>query len=134
MNKFIGIGRLVKDPDVRYSQGDSPMAIARYRLAINRITQRENEQSADFIPCICFGKNAEFAEKYLRKGVKISIIAHVQTGSYTNKEGQNVFTLDFVIENQEFVENKSTNEAFINNSDKSNFDANITVNEPLPFT
>ena len=134
MNKFIGMGRLVKDPDVRYSQGDSPMAIARYRLAIDRITQRENEQSADFISCIAFGKNAEFAEKYFKKGIKILITAHVQTGSYTNKEGQNVFTLDFVIENQEFVENKSVNESFINNSDKLNSDANIPINEPLPFT
>lgn len=110
MNKFIGVGRLTRDPEIRYVQGgEGEMAVARYTLAIDRM-KRANEQSADFLSCVAFGKNAEFAEKYLRQGMKIIIQAHVQSGSYTNKEGLKVYTVDFAIETQEFAESKAVNE------------------------
>ena len=108
MNKVILMGRLTRDPEVRYSQGDSATAIARYTLAVDRRFKRENENSADFINCVAFGKSGEFAEKYLRKGIKISIIGRIQTGSYTNKDGQKVYTTDVVVEEQEFAERKSS--------------------------
>ena len=91
MNKVIEIGRLTKDPEVRYSQGANATALARYTLAVDRRFKRDGEQNADFINCIAFGKNAEFAEKYLHKGVKIAIVGRIQTGSYTNKDGQKVY-------------------------------------------
>lgn len=108
MNKVIEIGRLTKEPEVRYSQSDSAMAIARYTLAVDRRFKRDGEQTADFINCIAFGKNAEFAEKYLHKGVKIAIVGRLQTGSYTNKDGHKVYTTDVVVEEQEFCESKSS--------------------------
>lgn len=107
MNKVILIGRLTKDPDTRYSQGANAMAIARYTLAVERRFKKENEQSADFINCVSFGKFAEFAEKYFYKGIKIAITGRLQTGSYTNKEGQKVYTTDVVVEEQEFAESKN---------------------------
>ena len=108
MNKFIGTGRLVSDPEVRYTQGTQPTAVAKYRLAIDRKIKKEGEQTADFINCVCFGKAGEFAEKYLRKGMKIAIVAKVQTGSYKGNDGKMVYTTDFVIEEQEFCESKNT--------------------------
>lgn len=112
MNKWIGIGRLVADPEVRYSQGEQPMAIARYRLAVDRKFKREgDEQTADFISCVAFGKNGEFAEKYLHKGMKIAVEGRIQTGSYTNKEGQKVYTTDIVVEAHDFCENKGSSES-----------------------
>lgn len=112
MNKVILMGRLTRDPEVRYSQGESATAVARYTLAVDRRFKRENENSADFINCVAFGKNGEFAEKYLRKGIKIAIIGRIQTGSYTNKDGQRVYTTDVVVEEQEFAERKpSPNES-----------------------
>jgi len=111
MNKVILMGRLTRDPDVRYSQGENAMAIARYTLAVNRMFKREGEdQSADFINCIAFGRQGEFAEKYLRKGIKIAISGRIQTGSYTNKDGQKVYTTDVVVEGQEFAESKAASE------------------------
>jgi single-strand DNA-binding protein len=107
MNKVILIGRLTRDPEVRYSQGAEPTAIARYTLAIDRRFKRDGEATADFINCVCFGKSAEFAEKYLSKGMKIAITGRIQTGSYTNREGQKVYTTDIVVEEQEFCESKS---------------------------
>lgn len=107
MNKVILMGRLTRDPEIRYSQTSEPVAIARYTLAVDRRFKREGEQTADFISCIAFGKAAEFAEKYLHKGTKIAITGRIQTGSYTNKEGQKVYTTDVVIEEQEFAESKS---------------------------
>ena len=106
MNKAILCGRLTKDPDVRYSQGAEPMAIARYTLAVDRRgrSTKEGEQTADFISCIAFGKAGEFAEKYLKKGTKMLITGRIQTGSYTNKEGVKVYTTDIVVEDQEFAE------------------------------
>lgn len=106
MNKVILMGRLTRDPEVRYSGGDNSMAIARYTLAVDRRFKKDGEQSADFISCVCFGKAGEFAEKYLRKGTKITIAGRIQTGSYTNRDGQKVYTTDVIVEEQEFAESK----------------------------
>lgn len=107
MNKVILMGRLTKDPDIRYSQSDNSQAIARYTLAVDRRFHREgNEQNADFIGCVAFGKSAEFAEKYLHKGTKIVVEGRIQTGSYTKQDGTKVYTTDVVVENQEFAESK----------------------------
>ncbi len=106
MNKVILIGRLTRDPEVRYSQGENATAIARYSLAVDRRYKKEGEQTADFINCVAFGHSAEFAEKYLKKGTKIAIVGRIQTGSYTNREGQKVYTTDVVVEEQEFAESK----------------------------
>ena len=107
MNKVIEIGRLVKDPDIRYSQGASTTCVARYTLAVDRKFKQEGQQTADFINCIAFGKLGEFAEKYLHKGVKIAVTGRIQTGSYKSKDGNTVYTTDVVVEEQEFCESKS---------------------------
>ena len=106
MNKVILMGRLTRDPEIRYSQGENAMAIARYTLAVDRRFKRDGEQSADFINCLAFGKSAEFAEKYLHQGTKILIEGRIQTGSYTNKDGQKVYTTEVVVESHEFAEGK----------------------------
>ena len=110
MNKVILMGRLTHDPEIRYSQSAEPLVIARYTLAVDRRFQRKdnsgNEQNADFIGCIAFGKNAEFAEKYLKQGTKIAIVGRIQTGSYTNKDGNKVYTTDVVVEEHEFCESR----------------------------
>lgn len=108
MNKVIEMGRLTRDPEVRYSQtGDNNLAIARYTLAVDRKSKDKNGQTeADFISCIAFGKSGEFAEKYFKKGMKILVTGRLQTGSYTNKDGQRVYTTDVVVEEQEFAESK----------------------------
>lgn len=110
MNKVILMGRLTRDPEVRYSQGESSMAIARYSIAVDR-RRRSNagadEQTADFINCVAFGKAGEFAEKYFHKGTKIAVTGRIQTGSYTNKDGVKVYTTDIVVEEQEFAESKN---------------------------
>lgn len=108
MNKVILMGRLTRDPEIRYSQsGDNNLAIARYTLAVDRRFQKNGEQSADFISCVVFGRGAEFAEKYLKQGIKICIDGRIQTGSYTNKDGVKVYTTEVVVENQEFAESKN---------------------------
>lgn len=108
MNKVILIGRLTKDPTITYSEnGQKRTAIAKYGLAVARKFKREGENDCDFINCTCFGATAEFAEKYLRKGTKIAISGRIQTGSYTNKDGQKVYTTDVIIEEHEFCESKS---------------------------
>ncbi len=110
MNKVILMGRLTRDPDIRYSQGENASAVARYTLAVDRrFVRRDNPdaQTADFIGCVAFGKAAEFAEKYLRKGTKIAITGRIQTGSYVNKEGAKIYTTDVVVEDQEFAESKN---------------------------
>ena len=107
MNKVILIGRLTKDPEIRYSQGASSTCIARYTLAVDRKFKQEGQPNADFINCIAFGKLGEFAEKYLRKGIKIAVTGRIQTGSYKNKDGNTVYTTDVVVEEQEFCESKS---------------------------
>ena len=113
MNKVILMGRLTRDPDIRYSAGDNPTAVARYTLAVDRRFRRNNdgEQTADFIGCVAFGRSAEFAEKYLRQGTKIVVTGRIQTGSYTNREGQKVYTTDVVVEDQEFAESKAASES-----------------------
>jgi len=109
MNKVMLMGRLVRDPEIRYSQGENSMAIARYTLAVDRRFKKNGEEaSADFISCTAFGKPAEFVEKYLHKGTKMAVCGRIQTGSYTNKEGQKVYTTEVVIEEQEFAESKNS--------------------------
>ena len=110
MNKAILMGRLVKDPDVRYSSGDKAMAIARYTLAVDRRGSNDAVQSADFIPCVAFDKAGEFAEKYFHQGMRVLISGHIQTGSYTNKEGQKVYTTEVIIESQEFADSKGSSD------------------------
>lgn len=110
MNKAILMGRLTKDPDIRYTQGDNSMCVARYTLAVDRRFSRNagnDGNNADFIPCVAFGKTAEFTEKYLKKGIKMAITGHIQTGSYTNRDGVKVFTTEVVVEDQEFAESKN---------------------------
>lgn len=106
MNKVILMGRLTRDPEVRYASGDN-LAIARYTLAVDRRFHKDGEATADFISCVVFGRAAEFAEKYFRQGLKITISGRIQTGSYTNREGQKVYTTEIVVEEQEFAESKS---------------------------
>ena len=108
MNKVILMGRLTRDPEVRYSQGESANAVARYTLAVDRRFKRDGDATADFINCVSFGRAAEFAEKYLRQGVKIAVTGRIQTGSYTNKDGNRVYTTDVVVEEQEFAESKKS--------------------------
>lgn len=111
MNKVILMGRLTRDPEVRYSQGEEAMAVARYTLAVDRRV-RNQDNSADFISCVAFGKAGEFAEKYLHKGTKVVVTGRIQTGSYTNKEGQKVYTTDVVAEDQEFAESKNASAGY----------------------
>lgn len=106
MNRVILMGRLTRDPDVRYTAGENQTCVARYTLAVDRRFKREGEQSADFISCVVFGKGAEFTDKYLRQGTKIAITGRIQTGNYTGKDGQKVYTTDVVVEEQEFAESK----------------------------
>ena len=106
MNKVILMGRLCADPEVRYAQNQNQTAVARYRLAVDRRFKREGDQTADFIPCVAFGKAAQFAEYYLHRGTKIIITGRIQTGSYTNKDGQKIYTTDVVVEDQEFAESQ----------------------------
>lgn len=106
MNKTVLMGRLTADPQVRYSQGDNATAVARYTLAVNRKFKKDGEPTADFIPCVVFGRSAEFTEKYFRKGMQVVISGRIQTGSYTNKDGNKIYTTDVVVEEQEFAESK----------------------------
>ena len=107
MNKVILMGRLTRDPEVRYSAGENALAIARYTLAVDRRFRRDGEATADFINCVSFGRTAEFAEKYYRQGLKIVVSGRIQTGSYTNRDGQKVYTTEVVVEEQEFAESKA---------------------------
>lgn len=107
MNKVILMGRLTRDPEVRYGSGENSTAVARYTIAVDRRFKRDGEQNADFIGCVAFGRNAEFAEKYLCQGTKIVLTGRIQTGSYTNRDGQKVYTTNIVVEEQEFAESKA---------------------------
>ena len=114
MNKVILMGRLTRDPEVRYSQGATPLAIARYTLAVDRRNTKSNngdEQTADFINCVAFGKSGEFAEKYFRKGTKLLVSGRIQTGNYTNKDGVKVYTTEVVVDDQEFAESKNSTQS-----------------------
>ena len=104
------MGRLTRDPEVRYSQGERPVAVARYTLAVNRTFKRAGEADADFINCVTFGRSAEFAEKYFRQGIRIVVSGRIQTGSYTNRDGVKVYTTEVVVEDQEFAESKAASE------------------------
>ena len=111
MNRVILMGRLTRDPEVRYSSGESSMAVARYTLAIDRAIKKQGEQSADFINCVAFSKAAEFAEKYFRQGMRVLVSGRIQTGSYTNKEGQKVYTTEVIIDSQEFADSKGAGDS-----------------------
>ena len=139
MNKVILMGRLTRDPEVRYTQGEQAMAVARYTLAVDR-RGKNQENSADFIQCVAFGKAGEFAERYLHKGTKIVLTGRIQTGSYTNKEGQRVYTTDIVAENQEFAESKNTessgtysNQSAQETQHSDNGFMSVDENSELPF-
>ena len=136
MNKFIAIGRLTKDPETRYTQGQNPIAVSRYTLAVDRKFKRDGEPTTDFISCVAFGKNGEFAEKYLRKGMKIAMCGRIKTGSYTNRDGQKVYTTDVVVEEHDFCERKQQGEqtpppASTNSDDFMNVPPDFE--EELPF-
>lgn len=107
MNKAVLMGRLTADPDIRYSQGEKSICIARFTLAVDRRFKREGDQSADFIRCAVFGKLAEHVEKYYHKGMKTCLEGRIQTGSYTNNEGQKIYTTEVIVENMEFAESKA---------------------------
>ena len=124
MNKVILMGRLTRDAEVRYSQGDSSTAVARFTLAVDRRFKRDGDQSTDFISCVAFGKTAEFFERFGRKGTKFVTEGRIQTGSYTNKDGQRVYTTDVVVENVEFAESKAFSE--------ENSGAHVPVEKPSP--
>jgi single-strand DNA-binding protein len=146
MNKAILMGRLTRDPEVRYTQGENQMAIARYTLAVDRRFNRNgDENTADFIPCVAFGKSAEFAERYFRKGTKLVVTGRIQTGSYNNKDGVKVYTTEVVVEDQEFAESKNSNSN--SSSDNGNYQSSAApmaagdgfmnipdgIDEELPF-
>ena len=136
MNKVILIGRLVADPEVRYSQGENATCIARYRLAVDRRFKKDGEQTADFINCVAFGKNGEFAEKYLSKGMKIAVIGRIHTGSYTNQDGQKVYTTDVVVEEHEFCESKGNGQAVPSPATQADADGFMSIPDnmdELPF-
>jgi len=125
MNKVILMGRLTRDPDIRYSQGERAMAIARYTLAVDRRFRRNTDasseqQTADFISCVAFDRTAEFAEKYFRQGTKIAISGRIQTGSYVNREGQKVYTTEVIVEDQEFAESKAASASYAGSSPMEN--------------
>ena len=128
MNKVILMGRLTRDPEVRYSQGENSTAIARYTLAVDRRFRRNNdgEQTADFIGCVAFGRSAEFAEKYFRQGLKVIVTGRIQTGSYTNKEGQKVYTTEVILDDQEFADSKGAA------SDMSGYGQSAPSQRPAP--
>ena len=136
MNKVILMGYLTKDPEVRYTQSDKPLAIARYTLAVNRAYKKEGEPDADFIPCVAFGKNGEFAEKYLNKGQRIAVVGRLQVRMWEDDKGDKRRTTEVVIENQYFADNKNKSEEK-NLSEAVNFhlypiDDNVE-DEDLPF-
>ena len=136
MNKVILLGRLTRDPEVRYSQGENSMAIARYSLAVDRRVKQDNSDSADFINCIAFGRNGEFAEKYLRKGTKIAVSGRIQTGKYTDRDGKTIYTTDVVVEEHDFCESKGNSQQSDPAPAQDNGFMNIPDidDEELPFT
>lgn len=133
MNKVILMGRLTRDPEVRYSAGDNSIAVARYTLAVDRRVRRDEGQGADFIGCVAFGKSAEFAEKYLRKGTKVVVTGRIQTGSYTNRDGQKVYTTDVAIEDQEFAESKASSSPTQDKGSDGFMNIPDGIDEELPF-
>ena len=141
MNKVILMGRLTRDPEVRYSQGDNTSAVARFSLAVDRRFKKDGDQTADFINCVAFGKTGEFIEKYGHKGTKFVVEGRIQTGSYTNKDGQKVYTTDVVVEQVEFAESKASADGNTTNNtansnapiDTSFMNTPDSIDEELPF-
>ena len=140
MNKVILIGRLTKDPETRYSQGQNSTCISRYSLAVDRQFKRDGDQAADFLNCVAFGKQGEFAEKYLKKGTKIAVTGRLQTGSYTDRDGKKVYTTDVVVESHEFVESKKESDQETQSSPYGSIGTDGFMNIPdgideeLPFS
>lgn len=133
MNKVILIGRLTRDPEVRYSQNrEKATAVARYTLAVDR-KFKNDEQTADFINIVAFGKSGEFAEKYLKKGMKVSVCGHLQTGNYTNKEGVKVYTTDIIVEEQGFCESKGISNGATANDNDGFINIPEGIEDELPF-
>ena len=132
MNKVVLVGRLTRDPEVRYSQGDSATAVARYTVAVDRRFKRDGEPTADFIPCVVFGRSAEFAEKYFRQGMRISVSGRIQTGSYTNKDGVRVYTTEVIVEDQEFAESKAASDSYQSNNSYQNNNSYQASPAPAP--
>ena len=139
MNKAVLVGRLTRDPEVRYSQGENATAVARYTVAVDRRFKRDEEPTADFINCVVFGKSAEFAEKYFRQGLRVAISGRITTGSYTNKDGIKVYTTEVTVEEQEFAESKAESEANKTSNQQSTPSSDGFINVPdgvdeeLPF-
>lgn len=134
------MGRLTRDPEVRYSTGENSMAVARYTLAIDRAIKKQGEQSADFINCVAFSKAAEFAEKYFRHGMRVLVSGRLQTGNYTNREGQKVYTTDVILDSQEFADSKGESAGGGSKKQEANVDEDGFMNIPdgvddegLPF-
>lgn len=134
MNKVILIGRLTRDPDIRWTQGNPSTCVARYSLAVDRRFKQEGQPSADFISCVAFGKSGEFVEKYLKKGTKIAVVGRLQTGSYTNRDGQKVFTTDVIVEEHEFAESKGTSQEAEQTAPEAESDfVPADLDDDLPF-
>lgn len=132
MNKVILMGRLTRDPEVRYSQGENSLAIARYTLAVDRRFKRDGEATADFINCVVFGKSAEFSERYFRQGLRVVVSGRIQTGSYTNKDGVKVYTTEVVVEDQEFAESKAASDSYQSNNSYQNNNGYQASPAPAP--
>lgn len=133
MNKTILMGRLTRNPEVRYSTNDNQTAVARFTLAVDRRMKQEGQPTADFISCVAFGKQAEFAEKYLKQGTKIALTGRIQTGSFTNKDGQKVYTTDVVTEEMEFAESKKESKPSEVPASENFVDIPEGIEEQLPF-
>lgn len=137
MNKVVLIGRLTRDPEIRYSQGQNTIAVARFTLAVDRKIRKEGSSDADFISCISFGKQAEFIEKYFRQGIKMVACGRIQTGSYVNKDGQKVYTTDVVVEEVEFGESKKASSNVTQEPSSAMGDGFMNIpdgiDEELPF-
>lgn len=140
MNRVILMGRLTRDPDIRYTSGENSMAVARYTLAIDRAIKKQGEQSADFINCVAFSKAAEFAEKYFRQGMRVLVSGRLQTGNYTNREGQKVYTTDVILDSQEFADSRGESARGGSKKQEANVDEDGFMNIPdgvddegLPF-
>ena len=136
MNRVILMGRLTKNPEIKYAGKENNMAVARYTLAVNRRYKREGEQEADFISCVTFGKSAEFAQKYLRKGIRIVVSGRISTGNYKDKDGKTIYTTDVIVEEHEFAQNKESNPSSETEKEAGNDSdgfMNVPDDEEIPF-
>ena len=136
MNRVILMGRLTKNPEIKYAGKENDMAVARYTLAVNRRYKREGEQEADFISCVTFGKSAEFAQKYLRKGIRIVVSGRISTGNYKDKDGKTIYTTDVIVGEHEFAQNKESNPSSETEKEAGNDSdgfMNVPDDEEIPF-